>query len=158
MEFLKEEKYQKIANENQERIINNNKFSTQNQILLLERKIRQTNDIIDNIYKEKCIGTIKEEDFSRMYAKYTEERNSLNERIEQLKQLDLDQDKKVDIMKIVKEFVSFKEVTREMLVSLVDRIEISQDKEITIYYKFSILNVAELKDQEQEDNILQIVG
>ena len=93
-----------------------------------------------------------------MYAKYTEERNSLNERIEQLKQLDLDQDKKVDIMKIVKEFVSFKEVTREMLVSLVDRIEISQDKEITIYYKFSILNVAELKDQEQEDNILQIVG
>ena len=158
MEFLKEEKYQKIANENQERIINNNKFSTQNQILLLERKIRQTNDIIDNIYKEKCIGTIKEEDFSRMYAKYTEERNSLNERIEQMKQLDLDQDKKVDIMKIVKEFVSFKEVTREMLVSLVDRIEISQDKEITIYYKFSILNVAELKDQEQEDNILQIVG
>lgn len=158
MEFLKEEKYQKIANENQERIINNNKFSTQNQILLLERKIRQTNDIIDNIYKEKCLGTIKEEDFSRMYAKYTEERNSLNERIEQMKQLDLDQDKKVDIMKIVKEFVSFKEVTREMLVSLVDRIEISQDKEITIYYKFSILNVAELQDQEQEESTLEIVG
>lgn len=158
MEFLKEEKYQKIANENQERIINNNKFSTQNQILLLERKIRQTNDIIDNIYKEKCLGTIKEEDFSRMYVKYTEERNSLNERIEQMKQLDLDQDKKVDIMKIVKEFVSFKEVTREMLVSLVDRIEISQDKEITIYYKFSILNVAELQDQEQEESTLEIVG
>lgn len=158
MEFLKEEKYQKIANENQERIINNNKFSTQNQILLLERKIRQTNDIIDNIYKEKCLGTIKEEDFSRMYAKYTEERNSLNERIEQMKQLDLDQDKKVDIMKIVKEFVSFKEVTREMLVSLVDRIEISQDKEITIYYKFSILNVAELQDQQQEESTLEIVG
>ena len=158
IEFLKEEKYQKIANENQERIINNNKFSTRNQILLLEKQIRQTNDIIDNIYKEKCLGTIKEEDFSRMYAKYTEERNSLNERIEQMKQLDLDQDKKVDIMKIVKEFVSFKEVTREMLVSLVDRIEISQDKEITIYYKFSILNVAELQDQKQEESTLQIVG
>ena len=93
-----------------------------------------------------------------MYARYTEERKALNERIEQMKQLDQDEDKKVDIMKIVKEFVSFKEVTREMLVSLVDRIEISQDKEVTIYYKFSILNVAELKDQEQEDNILQIVG
>lgn len=158
MEFLKEEKYQKIANENQERIINNNKFSTRNQILLLERQIRQTNDIIDNIYKEKCLGTIKEEDFSRMYAKYTEERKALNERIEQMKQLDQDQDKKVDIMKIVKEFVSFKEVTREMLVSLVDRIEISQDKEITIYYKFSILNVAELQDQEQEESTLEIVG
>ena len=158
LEFLQEEKYQRIAKQNQERIINNNKFSTQNQILLLERKIRQTNDIIDNIYKEKCLGTIKEEDFSRMYARYTEERKTLNERIEQMKQLDQDEDKKVDLMKIVKEFVSFKEVTREMLVSLVDRVEISQDKEITIYYKFSILNVAEMQDQQQEESNLQVVG
>ncbi len=35
-----------------------------------------------------------------------------------------------------------------MLVSLVDRIEISQEKEITIYYKFNILNVAEVKDNK----------
>lgn len=34
-----------------------------------------------------------------------------------------------------------KEITRNMLVSLVDKIEISQDKEITIYYKFNILNM-----------------
>ena len=93
-----------------------------------------------------------------MYARYTEERKTLNERIEQMKQLDQDEDKKVDIMKIVKEFVSFKEVTREMLVSLVDRVEISENKEITIYYKFSILNVAEMQDQQQEESNLQVVG
>ena len=60
-------------------------------------------------------------------------------------------------MKIVKEFVSFKEITREMLVSLVDRIEIAENKEITIYYNFSILNVAEIQDQQEESN-LQVVG
>ena len=34
-----------------------------------------------------------------------------------------------------------KEITRTMLVSLVDKIEVSENKEITIYYKFNILNV-----------------
>ena len=33
-----------------------------------------------------------------------------------------------------------KDIPREMLVSLVDKITITQDKQIKIYYKFSILN------------------
>ena len=33
-----------------------------------------------------------------------------------------------------------KNVTREMIVSLVDRITVTQDKKIKIYYKFNILN------------------
>ena len=44
------------------------------------------------------------------------------------------------------------EITRTMLVSLVDRIEISENKEITIYYKFNILNM------ENEDNKLKNVS
>lgn len=156
MEFLQEEKYQRIANKSKDKILNN-KFSIKNRILLLEKQIRETNDMIDSLYREKCKGKLQEEDYNRMYTRYTEERKALNERIEQLKQEE-NKTPKVDIMKIVKEFVSFKEVTREMLVSLVDRIEISQDKEITIYYKFSILNVAEMQDQQQEESNLQVVG
>ncbi len=34
-----------------------------------------------------------------------------------------------------------KEITRTMIASLVDKIEISENKEITIYYKFNILNM-----------------
>ena len=45
-----------------------------------------------------------------------------------------------------------KEITRTMLVSLVDKIEISENKEITIYYKFNILNMG------NENNKLQNVG
>ena len=44
------------------------------------------------------------------------------------------------------------EITRTMLVSLVDKIEISENKEITIYYKFNILNM------ENEYNKLQNVA
>ena len=44
--------------------------------------------------------------------------------------------------------MELKEITRTMLVSLVDRIEVSEDKEITIYYKFNILNMRKLNDEE----------
>lgn len=32
------------------------------------------------------------------------------------------------------------DITREMLVQLVDKITLSEQKELTIYYKFNILN------------------
>lgn len=158
MEFLQEERYQQIANKSKDKLLNN-KFSLKNQIRLQEKKLEDTNNIIDKLYKEKCLGKLQEEDFTRMYVLYTEDRKAINESIEKLKQEEEESKtpKKVDIMKIVKEFVSFKEITREMLVSLVDRIEIAENKEITIYYNFSILNVAEVQDQQEESN-LQVVG
>ena len=53
----------------------------------------------------------------------------------------------IDINKLVKDFINMKEITRTMLVSLVDKIEISESKEITIYYKFNILNMRKLEDE-----------
>lgn len=42
-----------------------------------------------------------------------------------------------------------------MMVSLIDRIEVSEDKEITIYYKFNILNMRKLNDDEELINVGQ---
>ena len=55
-------------------------------------------------------------------------------------QIEEKEDSSIDINKLVSDFVNMKEITRTMLVSLVDKIEISENKEITIYYKFNILN------------------
>ena len=49
--------------------------------------------------------------------------------------------------------VELKEITRTMMVSLIDRIEVSEDKEITIYYKFNILNMRKLNDEEKIINV-----
>ena len=46
-----------------------------------------------------------------------------------------------------------KEITRTMMVSLIDRIEVSEDKKITIYYKFNILNMRKLNDEEELINV-----
>ena len=45
-----------------------------------------------------------------------------------------------------------KEITRTILISLVNKIEISENKEITIYYKFNILNKC------KKDKKIQNVG
>ena len=63
------------------------------------------------------------------------------------------EDSSVDINKLVKDFVELKEITRTMMVSLIDRIEVSEDKEITIYYKFNILNIRKLNDEEELINV-----
>ena len=46
--------------------------------------------------------------------------------------------------------------TYTMMVSLIDRIEVSEDKKITIYYKFNILNMRKLNDEEKVINVGQI--
>ena len=146
-QFLDEEQYQKLATTTKDKILEN-KFNIRGEILVLEKKIREINNRIDSIYEDKYKGLFEDEDFTRLYTKNLEDRKALEERIEQLKQKEQKEDKQVDIKQLVTDFVNMKEITRTMLVSLVDRIEISQEKEITIYYKFNILNVAEVKDNE----------
>ena len=150
-EFLSEEKYTKIAKTSKDKIIKD-RFNVKNEILILEKKIKDINKRIDKLYEDKYNGLFEDEDFSRLYSRQIEGRKQTEERIKQLKELEEKEDSSVDIDKLVKDFVNMKEITRTMLVSLVDKIEISENKEITIYYKFNILNMG------KEDNKLQNVG
>jgi len=68
------------------------------------------------------------------------EKESLLNRIEQLEEKGTEEKVVTDLNKIVKDFVSMEDITREMLVQLVDKITLSEQKELTIYYKFNILN------------------
>ena len=150
-EFLNEEKYTKIANLSKDKIIKD-RFNVKNEILILEKKIKDTNKRIDKLYEDKYNGLFEDEDFTRLYSKQIENRKQAEERIKQLQELEEKEDSSIDINKLVSDFVNMKEITRTMLVSLVDKIEISENKEITIYYKFNILNMG------NEDNKLQNVG
>lgn len=144
-EFLDEEKYSILANTSKDKIMKN-KYNVKNEILILEKKIKDINKKIDKLFEDKYSGLFEEEDFTRIYAKQIETRKDTEERIKQLKAME-EEDSSVDINKLVKDFVNMKEITRTMLVSLVDKIEISENKEITIYYKFNILNMRKLENR-----------
>lgn len=145
-EFLDEEKYSNLANTSKDKIMKK-KYNVKNEILILEKKIKDINKKIDKLFEDKYSGLFEEEDFTRIYARQIETRKDTEERIKQLKAMEEKEDSSVDINKLVKDFVNMKEITRTMLVSLVDKIEISENKEITIYYKFNILNMRKLENR-----------
>lgn len=147
-EFLDENKYMQVANSSKDRILKD-RFNFKNEILVLEKKLKDIDKMIDKLYEDKCKVLFEDEDFTRLYSKQTEMRKDTNERIKCLQKQIENEDSSVDINKLVKDFVELKEITRTMMVSLIDRIEVSEDKEITIYYKFNILNMRKLNDEEK---------
>lgn len=151
-EFLDENKYMQIANSSKDKILKD-RFNFKNEIKVLEKKLKDIDKIIDKLYEDKCKGLFEDEDFTRLYSKQTELRKGTAERIKSLEEQLEREDSSVDINKLVKDFVELKEITRTMMVSLIDRIEVSEDKEITIYYKFNILNIRKLDDENEIINV-----
>ncbi len=151
-EFLDENKYMQVANSSKDKILKD-RFNVKNEILILEKKLKDVNKRIDKLYEDKYNGLFEDEDFTRLYSKQTEMRKDITERIKCLQKQIENEDSSVDINKLVKDFVELKEITRTMTVSLIDRIEVSEDKEITIYYKFNILNMRKLNDEEELINV-----
>ena len=61
-EFLSEEKYTKIAKTSKDKIIKD-RFNVKNEILILEKKIKDINKRIDKLYEDKYNGLFEDEDF-----------------------------------------------------------------------------------------------
>lgn len=141
-----------VANSSKDTILKD-RLNFKNEILVLEKKLKYIDKIIDKLYEDKCKGLFQDEDFTRLYSKQTEMRKDINDRIKCLQKQIENNDSSVDINKLVKDFIELKEITRTMLVSLIDRVEVSEDKEITIYYKFNILNMRKLNDEEELINV-----
>ena len=137
--YLESNEYQTIAKKTQNKFINNQDY-TKKEIEILQKKLVVINKKIDNLYEDKVNNVIRLEDFTRMYKEANNNKESLISRIEELQEKGTDEEVVIDLNHIVNDFVSMKDITREMLVQLVDRITLSEQKEITIYYKFNILN------------------
>ena len=148
-DFLEENKYINIANNTKNNLLCR-KNMLKNEITSIEKKLKDINNKVDKLYDDKCSGMLSDEDFSRIYQRTLENKTALNQRLIELRQDEEKETDGIDIYKIVSDFVKQKEITREMLVSLVDRIELSENKEITIYYKFNALNFNMVKNNQNE--------
>ncbi|MDO5556633.1 MAG: recombinase family protein [Clostridia bacterium] len=146
-EYLEANKYIGSAKQT-EKEFNNRKNMIKSQITLMNKKLEDLNSKIDKIYDDKYNGIIKDEDFNRIYNRALENRDNLLLNIGKLKQFEKEEDKVEDILPIVKDFVKMQNITRTMLVSLVDKIQVSQDKKVTVYYKFNSLNMCQNEKNE----------
>lgn len=126
------------------------------QKMLREEKRRQGKDIagakarlaeiqskIDKSYEDRLSGIVDEDVFQRVYQKLKDEQTTLRKKLQKLErsdhEIELD---KAKVKALVERFLNAEEYSRELLVSLIERIELTKEKEILIYFKFKELDVA----------------
>ena len=103
----------------------------------LQSKITALTTNLDQMYMDRLSGLLSEEDFQRIYQKVKMDRTVLEDRLksleEQAKQPVNTEEK---AKALVKQFLDSALTSRELLVSLIERVELTEDKEIIIKFRF----------------------
>ena len=98
---------------------------------------------LDKIYMDKLSGILGEADFQRVYAKVKAERAALEQRLSQLDRPDYSPAEQADLAKkMVERFLETASTNRELLVSLIERVELTKDKYIIITFRYKQLESA----------------
>ena len=108
----------------------------------LDNMILNINKKIDTCYNDKLDGNITIDIYKRTYNNLVEEINKCNAQIEENYKIidDLDNEKDETHTEIVKDFFNMKNPSRTLITSLIEKIEIGEDKTINIYFKLKSLN------------------
>ena len=119
------------------------------QIETIYIKIADTNKNLDSLYNDKLNGILTDIDFTRISARFVNERNKLtNEKSElmdrfqslQSQQYVKNKNDEEQMNKAINEFLEMKEIDKSYLFRLIDKIEIDKDKNVFISFNFSPLN------------------
>ncbi len=122
-----------IKNLKKEKIkINKSKFD-------YERRINQIDRIIKQSYEDKVNGILNSEEFIKMAEDYRKEKEELTLKINNLnKELNFCQDMAEDeLTRIVKNITDVENIDKNIIISLINKIEIIDSENIKIYYNFS---------------------
>ncbi len=125
-----------------ENISEDNNLNIKNNITLLENEIKQINDNLDSIYIDKLNKVITEEQFNRVKIKLENELSIKEKRYSELINVANDKVNETTKNKLIDEyinqFLSMKEFSRELIVNLIDRAIIYDDKRIDLKLTFNI--------------------
>ena len=107
------------------------------EIQSLHSKIDSLTANLDKIYMDRLTGLLAESDFERIYQRVKMERSSLEEK---LKELEAQNESPVSTedraRELVQQFLDSAYTSRELLVSLIERVELTEDKQIIIKFRF----------------------
>ncbi len=103
----------------------------------LQAKLGSITDHLDQIYADKLSGILEETDFARLYQKTKEARNALQARMQYLaRTIDHPEQGIHTASTLVEQFLETADHNRELLVSLIERVELTEDKQIIIHFRF----------------------
>ena len=107
------------------------------EIAVLKAKIDSLSAHLDQVYLDKLSGLLDEADFQRVYRKVKADRAALEQRLSQIDRPDFSQERQNDLAKeLVERFLSTAPTNREVLVSLIERVELTEEKEVILRFRF----------------------
>lgn len=119
-------------------------ISNEKRLETLEQKIADIGLYIKNLYIDKVKGVVSENDYISLVSDFTKDRDNLIKEKEELIKIINNQKPQINetakIEKLAKEFISLEKPTKQLLNELIEKITISENKEINIYFKFNKLN------------------
>lgn len=133
-----------------------NNIDYKNKIQDLESKLKDISLYLKNLYIDKVKGIVTEQEFLDLSKSFEKEKEKYKKEQEELiileskrKSQKSDTDK---IEKLAKEFISLKQPTKELLQQLVEKVTISEENEVTIYFKFKELNnISKLEENQMKE-------
>lgn len=107
------------------------------EIQTLQSKISGLTTNLDQMYMDRLNGLLSEDDFQRIYQKVKMDRAVLEDRLKSLdEQIKRPVDTNEKARTLVKQFLDSAFTSRELLVSLIERVELTEEKEIIIKFRF----------------------
>ena len=138
-DYIKQVDVQKLSNEIS--LKKQKRNSNKEKIIELEKKIEECISKIDMLYEDKFKGNISEKTYKRLSGeteKLLEMTQNELDRYKNLVNKPLETKDKEQYEKKIKQLIDIKNPTRELLQTLIEKIEIDKDKNIEIFYKFRI--------------------
>ena len=111
--------------------------SREEEMQALQSKITALTTNLDQMYMDRLNGLLSEDDFQRIYQKVKADRAVLEGRAKSLiKQAEQPEDVAEKARSLVRQFLNSAFTSRELLVSLIERVELTEEKEIIIKFRF----------------------
>lgn len=111
-----------------------------NEINRINLRLLEIRKALKSLYEDKLRRVLPEDNFLELNQEYNKEREQLNFRLEQLnhkkQQIHQQKDETDSILGLIKDHIEFKKVDKHILMKLINRIEIFEDRKIMIHYKF----------------------
>ena len=103
----------------------------------LQTRIASLTTNLDQMYMDRLNGLLSEDDFQRIYQKVKMDRTVLEDRLKSLQeQAKQPMNTEEKAKALVKQFLDSALTSRELLVSLIERVELTEEKEIIIKFRF----------------------
>ena len=115
--------------------------SLETELQALQSKIDSLTANLDRMYTDRLSGLLPEADFQRIFGRIKLEREQMEEKRQELELRQKSPVRSEDrARELVQRFIETAGESRELLVSLIERVELTEDKEIIIKFRFAQLD------------------